>query len=655
MEQIISSLAVFGSGMHWLMLAAGVVLGLTVGVLPGLGGSAGLALLLPFIYGMDPAPALAMMVGLLAVTTTSDTFPAVLMGIPGTVGSQATVLDGFPMSQRGEATRAISAALISSIFGGIVGALMLSVALVFAEPLLRQIGFPEQLMLIVFALSMVGMMTGTSYLKGLASCGLGLMLGAFGAAPITGVERLSFGTEYLIESLPIVIMGLGLFAVPEIVALARRQTTISQSGTLNAGWLAGARDWAKNWWLSLRCAAIGALGGALPGIGGAVIDWIAYGHAVQTTRNPERYGTGDVRGVIAPESANNAKEGGALIPTLIFGIPGSGNMAILLGGFILIGIQPGLSMLRDNGDVVYSVVWSLAIANILGAGICLLLARYIARITTIPYLLIAPFMIGLIFFASFQATRVWGDLFALLALGILGVYLKRFGWSRPALLIGFVLAPQIEANVYRVSTIYGMEMFTRPIVLVFLALTVISIVSVFRNRTRKRPAEDEARSYSNMKPQKSFFLILTAFAVYLLIEGFSESFLTGTFQIVAAGVSLAFLIPIGIFLFAQSGTRCHFDEEGILADEPGAHRPSSASGEHYLLILAGFLVLSGFFGFLVGTGVFIAAFLVRKAQVRVARAAASGLAFSLFLFMVARQLNLEYPAGLLNYALPLWP
>jgi len=649
-DQIIASFAVFSSTTHWLMLATGVVLGLAVGVLPGLGGSAGLALLLPFIYGMDPAAALAMMVGLLAVTTTSDTFPAVLMGIPGTVGSQATVMDGFPMSQRGEATRAISAGLVSSIFGGIVGALILSVALIFAEPLLRRVGFPEQLMLIVFALSMVGMMTGTSYLKGLASCGLGLMLGAFGAAPITGVERLDFGTEYLVESLPIVIMGFYLFAVPEIIALARQQTAISEGGTLNAGWLAGLRDWARNWWLSLRCAVIGALGGALPGIGGAVIDWIAYGHAVQTTRNPERYGTGDVRGVIAPESANNAKEGGALIPTLIFGIPGSGNMAILLGGFILIGIQPGLSMLRDNGDVVYSVVWSLAIANILGAGICLLLARHIARITTIPYLLIAPFMIGLIFFASFQATRVWGDLFALLTLGTLGVYLKRFGWSRPALLIGFVLAPQIEANVYRTSAIYGIEMFARPVVIVFLVLTVISIVGVFRSRRQERPAETVAHSYPDTRPQKAFFLIVLAFAVYLLIDGFSYSFLTGTFQIVAAGASLAFLIPIGIFLFGQSGTRCHFDEEGVLANEP-----LRVSGEHYLLILAGFLAFSGIFGFLVGTGVFIAAFLAWKARVRAAWALVSGLTFSLFLFMLARQLNLEYPAGLLNHALPFWP
>lgn len=651
LDQLFSSLAIVASGTHLLMLTAGVVLGLVVGVLPGLGGSAGLALLLPFIYGMDPAAALAMMVGLLAVTTTSDTFPAVLMGIPGTAGSQATVLDGFPMSKRGEATRAISAGLVSSIFGGIVGAIVLSVALVFAEPLLRMIGFAEQLMLIVFALSMVGMLTGTSYLKGLASCGLGLVLGSIGAAPITGVERLSFGTEYLIEPLPIVIVGLGLFAVPEIVALARQQSAISETGKLNAGWLPGLRDWAQNWWLSLRCAIIGCLGGALPGIGGSVIDWIAYGHAVQTTKNPENYGKGDVRGVIAPESANNAKEGGALIPTLIFGIPGSGNMAILLGGFILIGIQPGLSMIRDNGDVVYSVVWSLAIANILGAGICLVLSRYIALFTTIPYLLIAPFMIGLINFAAFQATRLWADLFALLALGMLGIYMRRFGWSRPALLIGFVLAPQIEANVYRTVTVYGLGMFQRPIVIALILITLVSVLSAARGKSQQRAANAAARTHGKTWPQKTFFLLLAAFTVYVLIDGFGYSYLTGSFEIVAAGACLLFLIPLGVLMFSRSATMCHFDEDAAAA----ADENPAVSSEYYLIVMALFLASAGVFGFLAGAGVFIAAFLWRKAGVSLPKAVAGGLAFSLVLALIARQLNLEYPAGLLNHLLPFWP
>jgi putative tricarboxylic transport membrane protein len=438
-------------------LVSGVLIGLMVGILPGLGGTAGLALLLPFVFGMDPTSALVMMIGMAAVTTTSDTFPAVLMGIPGTSGSQATVLDGFPMAKAGQGTRALSAAFISSLFGGLFGAIVLSFAVIAARPIILSIGFGEQLMLVVLALSMVGILTGLNIWKGLASCALGLSLGALGAAPMSGVERASFGTDYLISPLPLTIVGLAMFATPEIVDLLRRSERISETKKLGPGWLQGARDWLDNWWLSARCAVIGCIVGALPGLGGSVVDWIAYGHAIQTTKNRENYGKGDVRGVIAPESANNAKEGGALIPTLLLGIPGSGTMAILLGGLLIIGIDPGVRMVSNNLDQVYLIIWALALANVVGTLICFGLSPQIARLTTIRYVLLAPFMLGIISFAAFQATRNWGDLIALFVLSVLGVYMKRFGWSRPALLIGFVLSVRVETSVYQTIALYGVS------------------------------------------------------------------------------------------------------------------------------------------------------------------------------------------------------
>ena len=263
------------------------------------------------------------------------------MGIPGTAGSQATVVDGFPLAKNGQATRALSAAFISSIFGGLFGALILSLTIFFAMPIILAMGFGEQMMLIILALTMVGMLTGKNIWKGFASFGIGLMIGAMGSAPMTGEGRLDFGSDYLIDNIPLVIIGLAMFATPEIVDLLRRNSSISDKASLsNKGWTEGLKDWWEHKWLSIRCATIGCLVGALPGLGGTVIDWIAYGHAVQTSKNNHTFGKGDIRGVIAPESANNAKEGGALIPTLLFGIPGSGSMAILLGGFILIGIEP---------------------------------------------------------------------------------------------------------------------------------------------------------------------------------------------------------------------------------------------------------------------------------------------------------------------------
>ncbi|MGA0394680.1 MAG: tripartite tricarboxylate transporter permease, partial [Rhodospirillales bacterium] len=218
-------------------MAGGVFLGLIVGVLPGLGGTAGLSLLLPFVFGMEPSHALAMMIGLQSVTATSDTFPSVLMGIPGTASSQATVMDGFPMSKKGEATRALSAAFSASLIGGLFGALVLTFTIFVAEPLILAMGFSEQMMLVVLALTMIGMLTGGNPLRGIATCWLGLMVGALGSAPASGVERLSFGTVYLVEPIKLVIVGLAMFAMPEIIDLLRRSRTISETGKLGAGWL----------------------------------------------------------------------------------------------------------------------------------------------------------------------------------------------------------------------------------------------------------------------------------------------------------------------------------------------------------------------------------------------------------------------------------
>ncbi len=655
-EAAIAALAKLLSLYHVIALFSGVIIGLLVGILPGLGGTAGLALLLPFIFGMDPSIALAMMIGLQSVTTTSDTFPSVLMGIPGTSGSQATVLDGFPMSKQGQASRALSAAFVSSLFGGLFGAAVLSVAIFFAIPIILAIGFGEQMMLIALALSMVGMLTGVNIWKGLAACAMGLMLGSLGSAPMTGVERLDFGTEYLIEPIPLVVIGLAMFATPEIIDLLRRQKTISETGKLGTGWLQGAVDWAKNWWLSLRCAVIGCLVGALPGLGGTVIDWIAYGHAVQTTKNRDSYGTGDVRGVIAPESANNAKEGGALMPTLLLGIPGSGSMAILLGGFILIGIEPGVELVTDKLDLVYLMIWSVALANVLGAGLCFFLAPQISKLTTIKYTLLAPFMLGLIFFAAFQATRDWGDLIALFLLSILAVYMKRFGWPRPALLIGFVLAKKVEASVYQTITVYGFTFLQRPIVIVLLLLTIASIVAVVRFKPIP-PEMDETGPFTHKKkiPQLLFFGFILFCTGYLLVDSLKYTFLTAVYPQFAGALALIFMLPLLVqMLMRQSPSTTFYDSDRIqVAEEVQAH-----SNEHYLLWLLGMLLVSAAAGFVIGIALFIFLFLLVKARTSIVKSLIGALAFVLFLGILSDRLTLEYPRGYLQSHLKVdlpWP
>ncbi|HAA92140.1 MAG TPA: hypothetical protein DCS82_08085 [Rhodospirillaceae bacterium] len=637
-------------------LWGGVLIGLTMGILPGLGGTAGLALILPFLYGTEPSVALAMMIGLQSVTVTSDTFPSVLMGIPGTSGSQATVVDGFPMSKKGEGARALAAAFISSMFGGIFGAAVLSFAIFFAVPLLENVGFGEQMMLIVLALTMIGMLTGLNPIKGFASCGIGLMLGAIGAAPMMGDHRLTFGTEYLIEQIPLVIMGLAMFATPEIIDLLRRQWAISESEELGAGWTQGFFDWCKNWWLSLRCAAIGCLVGALPGLGGTVIDWIAYSHAIQTTEDKENYGTGDVRGVIAPESANNAKEGGALIPTILFGIPGSGSMAILLGGFVLIGIEPGVELVTDQLNLVYIMIWSVALANVLGAGLSTVLAGQLAKITLIRYVLVAPFMFGLIFFAAFQATRDWGDIIGLFLASVLGVYMKRFGWPRPAMLIGFVLAEKVEASVYHAIKTYGFTFLERPFTIVLIILTVLSLFAAakFKPPLPEMP-EDGPHTHIDRRPQLIFFAVVLAFTLLLLGNSFTVVWLSGVYPQVACGMTLAFLIPLGYKLLTlQKPSSVFYDSERETFSEHIEYR----SSEHYLGWLLVMIGASAIFGFVIGVAIFTYTFIRVKGGVRHLYCAINSFAFICVLGTVQHLMTLEYPRGILQLYLGVnlpWP
>ena len=513
MEQFVFAFFQLFELTHLLFLFGGTLLGLVVGILPGLGGTSGLALVLPFVYSLEPSYALAMMIGVLAPTTTSDTFPAVLMGIPGTAGSQATVMDGFPLSKKGMAARALSAAFCSSLMGGIFGAFILSISIYYAIPIIMAFGFGEQFLLIILALLMVGALTGENFIKGITACILGLIIGSIGSAPITGDLRFTFGTLYLVEGVPIVIVGLGLFALPEIVGLLDSKGAIAKALKNEKGWFRGIKDVFKNWFLVLRCSSIGCIVGALPGLGGTVVDWIAYSHLKQTSKDASDIGKGDIRGVIAPESANNAKEGGALIPTLLFGIPGSGNKVLLLGGFILIGVEPGLEMVTTHLDLTYLMIWSLAIANILGAGLCIGFASHISKLTLVRYYILAPVMIVLIFFATFNINRDWYDFIGLLGFGLIGITFKAFGWSRPALLIGFFLSTKVELLSYQTQAVYGLTFLTRPVSIILIVLCFGTILLLLRQKFKQSYTSSALK---NKKNQIYYVLILLVLPILMI-------------------------------------------------------------------------------------------------------------------------------------------
>ena len=461
-------------------LAAGCLMGLVLGIVPGIGGLAGTAMLLPFTFNMDPYAAFALLLGLGSTTATGDPIPAVLFGVPGGAASAATVLDGFPMAKRGEAGRALSACYMSSMMGGIFGACLLAVSIPILRPVMLFLGSPELLAFAVLGISMVAILSGNAPLRGLAAGCLGIMIAMIGTDPQSGTLRWTFNSLYLWDGLPLTPLLLGIFALPELCDLLITRTAIAagfEKADIYKGQWQGVKDCFTHWWLIVRCSWIGGGIGSIPGISASVVDWLAYGHALKTEKGAAlTFGKGDVRGVIASESSNNAKEGGALVPTIAFGVPGSATMAILLGAFLIHGLVPGPDMLHKNLDITYSMVWSVALANILGAGMAYAFSPQFARLATLRFSLILPAVMGIIYIGAFEATRQWGDLFALLFFGLVGWCMKQFKWPRPPLILGAVLGDTIERYMFISVERYGISWFARPVVAILFIMAVIGLL-----------------------------------------------------------------------------------------------------------------------------------------------------------------------------------
>jgi TctA family transporter len=465
------------------MLFGGVCMGLALGILPGIGGIAGIALLLPFTYDMDPATAMALLLGLASTSTTADPISAIVLGAPGHAASAATALDGYPMTQRGEGGRALGAAYMSALMGGLFGAVLMAVALPVMRPVILFIGSPELLGLAVFGISMVAVLSGNTPLRGLSAACFGMMLSMIGSDPQTGTLRWTLDSLYLWEGLPLVPLTLGVYALPELCDLMVGRGAIVKTGVVvdtRAGLWAGCKDCFHHWWLVLRCSWIGSAMGAIPGIGASVIDWISYGHAIKTEKGAgQTFGRGDVRGVIAAEAATNSREGGGLVPTVVFGVPSSAGMAILLGAFLMHGLVPGPDMLTKNLDITYSMVWSIAIANILGSGLCFLFSGQFAKLATLRYSLILPVVLCLVYIGAFEGKREWGDLYSLLFFGLVGWGFKHFKWPRPPLVLGFILGEVLERYMFISIQRYGTAWMLRPLVIIMFTMSFVSLVGPF--------------------------------------------------------------------------------------------------------------------------------------------------------------------------------
>jgi TctA family transporter len=479
------------------LMLVGMALGFVVGLLPGIGGAATLALMLPFVFKMSPVEAFAFLLGMHSVAATTGDITSILFGVPGEGLSAATVVDGHPMAKRGEAARALGAALMSSLVGALIGAAALAVSIPIVRPLVLTFGSPELFMITVMGIACITSLSGQgtrAQLKGFAMGFLGLLLATIGQERQSGILRFDFGLMYLWEGLDLIPVLVGIFAIPEIIDLAVRGTSIAGNAAparLGAGVWQGIRDTFTHGWLVVRCSVVGVFVGILPGAGGGVAQWMAYAHAAQSAKDAEdrsRFGTGDVRGVLGPGAANNSKEGGDLIPTIAFGVPGSGAMAILLGAFLIMGLHPGPDMLTKHLAITYSMVWTLVIANVITVIACLALLPYLAYVTRIRGSVIIPFLLLLVFVGSYTANKQLADLLVTLAAGALGYLMVRFEWPRAPLVLGFVLGKLAETYLFISMARYGYSWLTQPLVLVLMALTVVIIVFPYFQERRVRAA-----------------------------------------------------------------------------------------------------------------------------------------------------------------------
>ncbi|ESY97896.1 tripartite tricarboxylate transporter permease [Mesorhizobium sp. LNHC209A00] len=653
MDLILTAVVEMAQPFRMLMLVTGVFVGLVVGVVPGIGGLFAMALLIPMTYNMDAYAAFALLLGMGSVNTTSDTIPAILFGVPGSVGAAATVLDGHAMAKKGEAARAFGASYSASMIGGVFGALVLAAAIPIMRPLVLYLKTPDFFAICAFGLSIVAMLAGSQPLKGLAAAMFGMLASFVGIDKIAGIDRWTFGEIYLWDGLPVALVFLGLFGLPELASLLLRGSIQGNAERPTyAGMWQGIRDTLREWPLVLRCSSIGSLLGAVPGVGIAVLDWIAYGHASRRPGSGPKFGQGNVRGVIAPESANNAKEGGSLIPTIAFGVPGSASMSILLGAFVVHGLVPGPDMLGKNAALTMSMVFSIAVANIMGAVTCLVLTRPLARVAQVPAAILVPLVVTFIVVGAYQTNMSAFDFALVIGVGAVGMAMKELNWPRSAFSLGFVLGPSLENYFFLAYQISGWSWLAQPLVLILLGLAVFGVVrqtlSWFRARNSGGPLPPALPDIV-----AGATMTLLAFAA-LVTAATGFPFEAAIFPIITAGLLMAFSLVTTV----QTSLRWRRRATPVLsapAAIPGEWSPVSEPTMKGNLAIIGLCLALAFLILLVGhlaaTFIFVACSIVvlgtksRRPPLVIA-AAATAFVYSVFDMLASQPWPTPWLAGI---------
>ena len=656
METFFSALLQVLAPHTFAVMLVGIAVGLVVGILPGLGGAATLAMMLPFVYPMDAVSAFAFLLGMHAVTAVAGDITSVLFGIPGEATSAAAVFDGYPMTRRGEGGRALGAVLTASLIGALFGAAVLALSVPVMRPLVLQLGPPEFLMLTVLGLSFIVSLSGRNLLKGFIMAAFGFLLAMVGLDPQSSIQRFTFGQLYLWEGINVVPVVVGLFGGAEVLQLMMTKHSIAtrQGDARLSRVTQGVRDVFEHWSLTLRAGAIGVGLGAIPGMGGAVGQFIAYAHAQHTSRNPETFGRGNVEGVIATGAVSNSREGGTLIPTVAFGIPGSISMAILLSVFLIKGLVPGPAMLTTNLNVTYAMVWVIVLSNIIAVSVSFLFLNQFVRLTYVRAVLLVPFLMVLTAFGAYTAHNSFADILIMLGATVVGVAAVKWDWPRAPLLLALVLGDIAERYLFLSYSLFEWRWVTRPLVMVFAAVTIAGLAWPIFQRKRIHDSVSNMLHRADLPIALAFLLI----AAWVLYQAWDWPFRTAVFPLAIGSVlglcALAKFVtdargPVAAPIAVASTASAEQAGEGENADPPDVF--ATASRREWLTAIAwmaAFFVLLWLVGALIAVPLFAVAYLITAARSRIVLAGVYALATWLFIYgLFDRALRIPLPAGIL--------
>ncbi len=480
------------------LLVGGTLLGVFVGVVPGLGGIVLLVVLLPFLYNVSPALALALLLGSHSAIYYAGSTTAILLNTPGAPESAATCIDGYAMTSKGHVGRALGISAAATTFGGWFGAVVLLAAIPIMVPLVTLFHPPEYFFLTILAVVLIGQLQSGSPTKGVLSGIFGFLLSFVGAAASTGSLRFTFGQLGLYNGINIAAAAIGLFAISQMFIMfgsnrsAGGKTQFRLSRDVWADVRVGVHDVVIRLWLTTRSAIIGVACGLIPGIGSTAANFLSYGYAMQSSKHPELFGTGTPEGIIAPEGSSISKECGALVPTIALGIPNGPAMAILLAAFSILGLQPGPSLVHQHESLVFWMVLVIAVSSLLASVLGLLLAPVLAQVTVVPGRVLVPFVLVLASIGTFASTTLLFQVAIMMAMGVVGLVLRRYGYSLPGVIVGLVLGTTAENNLILTQQIYKWRFIERPLTDVIIAAIVL-VIALGVRRQRRAGAAAAAR------------------------------------------------------------------------------------------------------------------------------------------------------------------